>query len=195
MNQIRRNVKTSSNKETISIFRWDMWGILFIVLLGSFLHFTFDLSGGWRPLGVISAVNESVWEHLKLAFWPAVIWSIIEFFFVRRTTKNTITNIIFAKAIGAYIMPLVIVVIFYSYTAFTEESILAVDLSSFFIAVIIGQIVSYKLWSSLRLPKAFNWLGLTMITIGVLLFAFFTFYPPHVGIFQDPITGGYGIVD
>jgi hypothetical protein len=188
-------VKNLSDKKTASIFRWEMWGILFIVLLGSFLHFTFDLSGGWRPLGVISAVNESVWEHLKLAFWPAFIWTVIEFFFSRRSAKDISPNFIMAKAIGAYIMPLIIVAIFYSYTAFTGHSILAVDLSSFVIAVVIGQIVSYKFWRSLRLAKVFNSLGLAMLVIGALLFAVFTFYPPAADIFQDPVTSGYGIVD
>lgn len=91
-------------------------------------------------------------------------------------------------------MPAVIVVIFYSYTAFTGDSILAVDLSSFVIAIIIGQFVSYRLWLSLRLPQAFNWLGLAMLITAVLLFAIFTFYPPEVGLFQEPVTGGYGII-
>jgi hypothetical protein len=195
MNQKKRNMKNSSYEGTKSIFRWEMWGILFIVLLGSLLHFTFEFSGGWRPLGIISAVNEGVWEHLKLAFWPATIWTIIEFFFVHRQFKNAYPNFVFAKAIGAYIMPLVIVATFYSYTAFTKDSILAVDLSSFVIAVVIGQIISYKLWSSSRLYRIFNWLGLAMLIIGVLLFTIFTFYPPTAGIFQDAVSGGYGIVD
>lgn len=171
-----------------------MWGILFIILLGSLLHFAFDFFGGWRPLGVISAVNESVWEHLKLTFWPVVFWTIIELLLIRRPTKYTGPNFVFAKAVGAYIMPLIIVAIFYSYIAFTEESVLAVDLSSFVIAVVVGQIVSYKTWCSLRLSKIFHWLGLAMLIIGALLFAVFTFYTPEAGIFQDPVTGGYGIL-
>jgi hypothetical protein len=187
-------LKTQGNKQTSSIFRWEMWGILFIILIGSLLHFTFDFSGGWKPLGIISAVNESVWEHLKLAFWPNVFWAIIEFLFIQRTAKDNRPSFILAKAISAYIMPIIIVAIFYSYTAFSGHSILAVDLSSFAIAVVIGQIVSHKIWSSLRFSKAFTWLGLTMIIIGAFLFAIFTFYPPTVGIFQDPVTGDYGIV-
>jgi hypothetical protein len=186
-------METQGNIKSSSIFRWEMWGILFIVLIGSLLHFTFDFSGGWRPLGIISAVNESVWEHLKLVFWPATFWTIIEFFFLRRTHKDTRPNFILARAVGAFIMPLVIIAVFYSYTAFTGDSILAVDLSSFVIAVVIGQIVSYKMWRSLNLSGIFNWLGLAMFVIGALLFAVFTFYPPAVGIFQDPAAGGYGI--
>jgi hypothetical protein len=187
-------MKLSSSKEIPSIRRWEMWGILFIVLFGALLHFTFDFSGGWRPLGVISAVNESVWEHLKLAFWPAIIWTIIEFFFVQRQIKDNHPSFLLAKAIGAYTMPLVIVIIFYSYTAFTGDSILAVDLSSFVIAVVIGQIVSYRIWSSIKVSGVFNLLGLALLIIGILLCTIFTFYPPTAGIFQDPVTGGYGIV-
>lgn len=188
-------MKTSHNKETAIIFRWEIGGIFFVILIGALLHFIFDLSGGCRPLGIISAVNESVWEHLKLAFWPAVIWTGIEFLFVRKLTKDICPGFIVAKAIGTYIMPLVIVAIFYSYTAFTGESILAIDLSSFVIAVFIGQMVSYKLWTSLRLSGVFNWLGITMVLIGILLFAIFTFYPPELDIFKDPVTGGYGIAE
>jgi hypothetical protein len=187
-------MNNSNNKLSTRIFRWEMWGILFIVLFGALLHFTFEFSGGWRLLGVISAVNESVWEHLKLVFWPALIWIIIESFFIQRRSQDAHPNFMFAKAIGAWIMPLVIVVIFYSYTAFTGDSILAVDLSSFVIAIIIGQIASYKLWVTLKVSKVFNLLGLVMLIIGVLLLAIFTFFPPTAGVFQDPVTGGYGIV-
>ena len=90
-------------------------------------------------------------------------------------------------------MPLVIVIIFYSYTSFTGDSILAVDLSSFVIAIVIGQFVSYNLWRLARFPKALGPLGLALFVLGILLFVFFTFWPPEIGIFRDPISGGYGI--
>lgn len=185
---------TKNNSKQANVFRWEMWGFLFIVLLGSFLHFTFEFSGGWRPLGIISAVNESVWEHLKLAFWPALFWTIIEWFGLRQLKTDTRPNIFLAKAIGAYTTPVVIITIFYTYTTFTGESILVVDLTSFVIAIVIGQFVSYGLWRSWRSAQLFSWLGLVMFAIGILLFAIFTFYPPHVGLFQDPRTGGYGIL-
>jgi len=183
----------TATKAKSSVLRWEMWGILFIVLMGALLHFTFEFSGGWRPLGVISAVNESVWEHLKLAFWPAVFWTIIEFFFVRRTGKDQSSGFILAKAFGSYIMPLVIVIIFYSYTTFTGESLLAVDLASFVVAVIIGQLVSYNLWKSSRFSNALNPLGLALFMIGIAFFIIFTFWPPEIGIFRDPVSGNYGI--
>lgn len=60
-----------------SVFRWELGGIIFIVVLGSLLHFVYGLSGYWHPIGIIAAVNESVWEHLKLGFWPTVIFPLL----------------------------------------------------------------------------------------------------------------------
>ena len=47
-----------------SILLWELAGIIFIVVLGSVLHFAFEWSGRWTPIAPIAAVNESVWEHL-----------------------------------------------------------------------------------------------------------------------------------
>jgi hypothetical protein len=174
------------------LFRWEMWGILFITLMGGLLHFTFELSGDWLPLGVVSAVNESVWEHLKLAFWPAFFWTIIEYIFLRPTIGIS-PNFWLARAIGTLIMPVIIVVNFYSYTAFTGESLLAVDLSSFVIAIAVGQSAGYQILHRLDWPRPINWIGIVLFVIGILLFAVFTFYPPQAGIFRDPVSGRFGV--
>ena len=64
--------------------------------MGGALHFVLDLSGGWRPLALIAAVNESTWEHLKIGFWPALIYFLIEYRYVKKSGDN----LLFAKAIG-----------------------------------------------------------------------------------------------
>jgi hypothetical protein len=60
-----------SNVNNKSVLLFELVGIVFIIFLGSALHFTFEWSGNQPAVGIFSAVNESVWEHLKLAFWPA----------------------------------------------------------------------------------------------------------------------------
>jgi hypothetical protein len=49
--------------------RWELAGIVSIILAGSTLHFAFEWANYWRPAALIAAVNESTWEHLKLGFW------------------------------------------------------------------------------------------------------------------------------
>jgi hypothetical protein len=170
------------------ILKWEIIGIIFIVLAGGLLHFVFEWAGGWRPLAVIAAVNESTWEHLKLAFWPALIWFLIEIFYISKTSNN----FYFAKAVGILMMPVSITVLFYAYTAFTED-MLAIDLTIFVVAVIIGQVVSYKLLRIKPLPDCLNVIGITLLFLMTIAFGTLTYYAPETIIFKDPVSGGYGI--
>lgn len=52
----------------------EILGALFVIIIGSIFHFVFEWSNQWLPLGAITPVNESVWEHLKLVFWPLVFF-------------------------------------------------------------------------------------------------------------------------
>ena len=62
--------------EKMSIFRFELVGMFLIIILGTLLHFTFEWSGFQEIVGVFSAVNESVWEHLKIAFIPSILFMI-----------------------------------------------------------------------------------------------------------------------
>ena len=163
-------------------------GTLFIILLGTALHFAFDFSGKSPIVGSFSAVNESVWEHLKLPFWPSLLWMLIEMYPLRKAASNFFTS----KAIGTIVMIVFIPVVFYSYTAFTKEN-LAVDIATFMIAVVIGQVISYKLFKKGKPSKRTEIIAIIVIALLAIIFVTFTFYPPHLSIFQDSNTGRYGI--
>lgn len=175
-------------KRTVLIY--ETIGMLFIILLGSLLHFTFEWSGSQPIVGVFSAVNESVWEHLKLGFWPALLYMIVEYRLIKRETNN----FFLAKTLGIYMIPLIITATFYSYTALTGESIFFIDILSFIVAVIIGQLSSYKLLTYKQFSDKYQIISLAALFLLGIAFIIFTFYPPHLPIFQDPISGDYGIV-
>lgn len=162
-------------------------GIAFITVLGSILHFTFELSGNNSLIGIFSAINESVWEHLKIAFWPALVYLIIEYKILKKPN-----DFFLAKTLGIYTIMIIIPVIFYSYTSFLEENLI-IDIGSFIFAIIIGQIISYRFLIHQKLSKNFEIISLIALLILALAFIIFTFYPPHFELFKDPNTGGYGI--
>jgi hypothetical protein len=168
-----------------SVFIYELIGMVFIILLGSVLHFTFEWSGNQPIVGVFSAVNESVWEHLKLAFWPALLFMLVEYVLLKKTANN----FAFAKTIGVYLMVIIIPVAFYSYTAITGKSIFVIDISTFVVAVIIGQLSSYKLLIYKKLSENLNRVSLIALVLLGLVFMLFTFYPPQLPIFRDPNTG------
>jgi len=51
-------VKVMSRSERNPTFGYELAGVVFIVIIGSMLHFTFELSGHQPVFGVFSAVNE-----------------------------------------------------------------------------------------------------------------------------------------
>jgi hypothetical protein len=172
------------------IFLWEIIGMIFIILVGSFFHFLFEISGYWAPIGGFVAVNESTWEHLKLGYWPLIIFALIEYKFVEKDAHNFIIG----KVIAAYIIPVFIIAFFYSYTAILGADSLFFDILSFILAVIIGQLVSYKvlvLREFSRPYRIISWIALVILGI---LFIVFTYFPPEFFLFQDPISGLYGII-
>ena len=170
------------------VLGWEIGGIVFILLVGAVLHFAFEWSGGWKPLAVVAAVNESVWEHLKLGFWPALLYTAIEYRYLRGFSNNFIV----ARTAAAVVIPATIVVLFYAYTAVVEDMLVA-DILIFVVAVVLGQLASLWLLRFRPLPRALHWLAAVSLILLVLAFALLTFYAPEVGLFRDPVSGTYGI--
>ena len=176
--------------DTNIIKKWELIiGIIFISILGSFFHFTYELSGYNIVIGSFSAVNESVWEHLKLVFFPLLIFSAIEYMKIKKEANNFLLG----KAIASYVMPAVIVIIFYSYEMATGSHSFAIDMLSYFVSIIVGQFISYKILCSEKKGKGIQIISLIAIIILALIFVIFTFIPPEIFIFEDSTTGQYGI--
>ena len=169
--------------------KWELIGIAVISLLGAFFHFLFELTGEWPPVGFFTAVNESVFEHLKLTFWPTVIYSALTY----RVLKKQTENYFIAKAAAVFAMPLTILILFYAYTELSGWDSLAIDIVIFIIAIAVGQIVSYKIMILKRLPRSLNYVSSGLIVALALVYGLLTFYPPHISMFLDSNTGAYGI--
>lgn len=172
-----------------NVLKWEIFSLFFVIIVGSFLHFLFEISGYFYPIGAISAVNESVWEHLKLGFWPIVFLAPVEYKFIKERVKN----FVIAKVVAAYIIPLSIIIIFYTYTAILGTNLLIMDILTFIIAVIIGHIISFKIMISQEKPRIMTIISLILILLFAIVFVLFTYFPPHLPIFQDSLTGQYGI--
>ncbi len=177
------------DRETRKIaVRWQVIGAFFLLSVGSLLHFTYEWSGYSPIVGIFSAVNESVWEHLKLGFWSLGFYSLIEYWYIRYKVNNFFA----AKAVGILVLQLFIVGFFYSYTALTKSEILFLDILSYVIGVVLCQVVSFKILTAKKLANAASMAGLVFIMLHGFVLTVFTFTPPHLPIFMDHNTGKYG---
>ena len=172
------------NKKTRTI---QIISAIFVILLGTFFHFTFKLSGENKIVAIFSSINESVWEHLKLIFFPMLISTIIGYFLIGKNTSNYICS----KTIGIIISMVFVIVFFYTYTGIIGKNIAIVDISSFIIAVLLGEYISYLLIVNRASFK--SKICIIILIIISLSFSIFTFYTPKIGLFKDPITNIYGL--
>ena len=155
--------------------KWEIASVLFIFFIGSLLHFTYAWSGYSKIVAVFSATNESVWEHLKMAFWPGLLFALIEYPFHRSWAKNFWA----AKAVGLTTTPVLICVIWYGYTLLAGRHFLAADIATFLVAVILGQRLSYLLMSHPEQGRSMRVLGKLLICALTAVFWFFTYCPPR----------------
>ncbi len=173
------------------ILRWELVGILPIVLVGTSLHFVFAWTNYWRPAALIAAVNESTWEHFKMGFWPGLIFALIEYRFIRDVAKNFIA----AKFAGLLSMPVVTMVLFYGYTAITGQHHLLADIFIFIASVTVGQLVSYKIMTREEMGAGVRRVALVGLAAMVVAFSLLSYFPRHNFLFRHPEFEAYGILE
>ena len=168
-----------------TLFLWV--SVVIIFSLGTLAHFLYDLTGEHRPVGLFTAVNESTWEHVKIAITPTLLWSLIDGFFYGED-PNYFTAKLTSLTILAFFIPLV----FYSYTRLSKKPILPVDILTFLAAIILAQLAFFAI---INLPD-FPFISSYLSAIGTFIFfgayMTLTLMPLKQIIFKDPTNGQYG---
>lgn len=159
-------------------------GILFSIGLGVLLHFVYEWSDYNKIVGFFSAVNESVWEHLKLLFIPVTVFSLIQWLFVRKENKGFLLSRVIALIIGM----LWIVSSFYTISGIVgKNDISVVNIGIFVIGVVITFLLSEIIMKSIfNAPRYSDTIAFIILFIFALLFAVWTYNPPKIGLFAIP---------
>jgi len=169
------------------IKNYQIFSVIFTFILGTLLHFIFKWSGENAFVASFSAINESVWEHLKLLYFPMLLTLIIGYFYIGKNVPNFLCS----KVIGIVISMLFTTIFFYTYSGILGTNIAIIDISSFFAATILGEYVAYKLMNNMS--KCNNKVTIFILIFIGICFVTFTYFVPELGIFKDPLTGQYGI--
>ena len=121
-------------------------GIVLVSVLGTFLHFAYDLSGNNFFVALFTPVNESIWEHTKLIFFPMLLYSL----YLNKKLKAEYPCISSAMLFGSLLGVLLIIVLFYTYSGIIGYHVAFVDIAIFYISVIASFYVAYKLTLSCK---------------------------------------------
>ncbi len=154
--------------------------IVFVSILGTISHFLYEWSGNNQLIALFTPTNESVWEHIKLLYFPMLIYVI----FVSKMLKSNYPNILSSMLIGIIIGFMLIPTIFYVYSGVLGYNLLIIDISSFYASVLISFWASYKLTILCNTNKFQPFFIIAIITI-TLLFFVFTYHPPSIALFNS----------
>ena len=177
----------NSYKKKLLIF--EIVGFIFNSLAAAGLHFLFEASGKELFTALFASVNESVWEHIKIFTVPYVVWAFIEIFCLKIPFRRFVCS----KVFGLYSMVILIPAFFYTYTGIFGRNIAAVDIISGFLITLLAYYISFGLITKAPFIERYYTLCLILFAIYCVCTSFFTFAPPKINLFRDPITGTSGI--
>ncbi len=167
---------------------WQLSGFAVTSALGTLLHFLYDLTGESLWAAPFSGVNESTWEHMKLLFWPMLIFAIVQSFFFK--DAESFWHI---KLRGILLGLVLIPVLFYTYNGAVGKSPDWLNIAIFFVSAGAAYLYEACLFNNKSTPIRRSKYSLPILCVIALLFVVFTFITPELGIFRDPIIGTYGI--
>ena len=158
--------------------KWFVFAGLATICLGCLWHFLYI----WWDHALVAPfapIDESVWEHLKLLYWPVIPAALI---LGRKFGRRSVWS---GFLCAMLLMPLGMIAVYYTLAAGFGLDSLVLHIGLYILIMICGFVLAYHLTES---RKADRWLGeLLMITaIYGCALVFFTLAVPELPIFLPP---------
>lgn len=160
-------------KLTYNLKKWEWAEALFVACFGTLWHFVYEWSGENFLLGLVSPVNESVFEHLKLLLVSVFLFTLAQYGCLRNLRGCLLWRKWKSMAAGISF----IVIFYYCYTGILQRDVAWLDIASFYAAVVLNSLLAYRL---LQAPceKDRSLAGCLAWAASVFLMAVGTLYPP-----------------
>jgi len=174
--------------ETLVVASW--WAIIPLVVVGSLLHFAFDWSRHNRVVAIFSAVNESYWEHIKIAVWPVALFQVVAF----AMGGWRFPAFVPAATLALYSIPVGMIGLVFVYKSVAKRNILWLDIALFALVIALAQWIFTTVLQQLQADVVTIVLSALYLVGLVVSFLRFTLRPPkEPDWFIDPITKKYGV--
>ncbi len=153
---------------------------LFMLVLGTLMHFFYRWSNQNPLVGLVAPVNESVWEHLKLLFFPGLIFLEIELFLSPEKQPSRLISFVLSQSVGLVFIPLA----FFAYTGIIGKHFLLIDIAIFIGAVLLTNRLKYRIFDQKKeYPHWTTPFAIMVVLILSGLFEYFSFNAPDWPLF------------
>jgi hypothetical protein len=173
--------------------KYVLWGIPVLCAVVSLTHFIYGWSGKTLIAGIFTPVNESVWEHLKMTFWPVAFWWLAIYFVLRRKENIPAARCLTACAAAILICPVVISAFYYTYTGALGIESLTLDIISMILGITAAQLAGLHIMRHARTGPVNSYVSVAILVMLAAVFTIFTFAAPQIPMFKDPLTGLFGL--
>ncbi len=168
--------------------KYYIWKGLVFLGIFSFVHFIYDLLP-YAPVLLIGANDESVFSHLKMAFWAYLIVLWIEYAVYRKNLENK-QGFVLARITSAVMAPWLEVLIWYIVPAIVKAEIpLPLDLSWDFLILFIEVLLLGGIEREAQkgpYPRYTAIAVVVLLGLSIFFFTVFTFEKPWIDIFYLP---------
>jgi len=165
-----------------------------MVMVGALMHFTWERISGigaLRWLAVFVPVNESNWEHAKMGTYPLLVWALT--LLVRRGG---------VKNLKSWLLPAALAIWSAYFVMFGLHSAMSHALGDIGIAAYVGAFAAGIAHGMMVFRMASGWaisgrlwaFGAVLIAAKLMMLVAFTYFPPHIPLFLDSLSGAYGIL-
>ena len=158
---------------------YEIISFLFTSVLGTLLHYFYEFSGENVFVSLFSPVNESVWEHLKLVFFPMFVFSLLENY----ALKNSVRGFYSVKLFGILFSLFLVPILFYAGNCIFGPSHIQ-NIIIFYISVFLGHLLNIFLFKKDTFKDSHT--PLYLLFVIMLLFMLFTCFPPDLPLFKEP---------
>ncbi len=153
------------------------------------LHFLYEWTNKNIIAALFSAVNESIWEHMKLLFFPLFVFALVEYKFIGKKYENYWCVKLLGTAVGLLLIP----ALYYTYTGALGVKADWFNILIFFFAVGAVYFIEYQLLKNEMFYCSSPLAAFAFLCLIGIAFVMLTFIQPEIPLFADPVTGLYGI--
>ena len=154
-------------------------------LLGFIVHGMYT----WFPSFITSIfpVNESLYEHVKLVYLSPILSVLIVGIFYHYKINN-----IFYGMLISIIFNILFFYMLYLPIYYLLGNSMIMTLIVYFISIVASNYIYYLIIER-RYLRNYNLISLIISILGIIFLTYFSYYPPRVDFFKDPINDTYGI--
>ena len=168
----------------IKLKTWQIIGFIFTCVLGILLHFLYDLTGGSILVMPFSAINESIFEHMKLLFFPMFIFALIQSRYMEESYQDFWCVKFFGISCGTILIPVLYYTLNGAFGTLPDRSNIAI----FFVTAAVSYILEAWLFGKENKICSSGENAFLALCLIAVIMASLTFLPLDIPLFWDPLS-------